>query len=428
MRGRPVIFHIRYPYDILHTFFWKFFLLISLCLLFACEASRVPETVIIPEAPPPNPYLQQFIAEYQHFVDSAFATSRTPGAAIAIVRDTSTIYLRGMGVRKVNKKAQVDEHTVFRLASVSKGFAAVMTGVLVDNQVLHWNDKVTKYLSDFSLNSPEQTQRINLKHVLSHTTGLPYHTYTNLVEDGLDILTIAAQMPTVNLIGPEGTIYSYQNAAYSLIEEVMRSATGQSYRDLLATRLLTPLRMHDASTSYEAIEHHKNTAQPHVGSRLRWLPTRIKDEYYNTVSAGGVNASASDMAQWLKLLLGHRPDVISEAALDTIFSPMVKTKNERRYFRQWKEVQEASYALGWRVLDCGTDTLMYHGGYVDGYRSEIAVNRKENIGVCMLANAPSGFTNVCIPAFFRLYQRYAKDIRAWEDELYKPVLREQRVP
>ena len=408
------------------TIFSCFILLVN--LLSACETSQVPETVIIPDTPPPNPHLDQFITEYEHFVDSAFAASRTPGAALAIVRDTSTLYLKGLGVRKVNKKKPVDAHTVFRLASVSKGFASVMTGVLVDDQILRWDDKVTKYLPDFALNSSEQTQRINLKHVLSHTTGLPYHTYTNLVEDGLDILTIANQMPTVNLIGPEGTIYSYQNAAYSLIEEVMRSATQQSYRDLLAIRLLKPLNMQDASTSYEAIEEHNNTARPHVGSRQRWLPTRIEDKYYNTVAAGGVNASISDMAQWLKLLLGHRNDIISDAALDTVFTPVVKTKNEHRYFRHWNNLEEAYYALGWRVLNCEADTLMYHGGYVNGYRSEIAVNRKENVAICILANAPSGFTNVCIPAFFRIYQRYAEDIRAWEDELYKPVLREQRVP
>ena len=134
------------------------------------------------------------------------------------------------------------------------------------------------------------------------------------------------------------------------------------------------------------------------------------------------------MGEWLHLLLGNRPDVISQAALDTIFTPVVKTKNEGRYFRRWPEVQEAYYGLGWRVLDCTPyDTLVYHGGYVNSYRSEIAVNRKEGLAVCALASVPGSFTGRCIRGTFELYRQYADSIHWWEETQRYPVLEREAV-
>ena len=116
-------------------------------------------------------------------------------------------------------------------------------------------------------------------------------------------------------------------------------------------------------------------------------------------------------------------DVISAAALDTIFTPVVKTRNEARYFRSWPQVQEAYYGLGWRVLDCGPDTLVYHGGYVNSYRSEIAVNRREKLAVCVLASVPGQFTGRCIRGAFDLYQQQADSIRWWEETQRYPLVR-----
>ena len=323
----------------------------------------------------------------------------------------------------MGKPDSVNIHTVFRLGSVSKGFASVLAGTLVDDSLLAWDDKVRAYLPDFTLNSPEQTRRVNIKHLLSHTTGLPYHTYTNLIEYGDSILSIAALFRDINLIAEEGKIYSYQNAAFGLIEEVAKTATGQDYNTLVTARLFRPLNMLDASVTHEGIISNPNRAKPHVRTTNSWRAYPVSEKYYNAVSAGGVNASIADMGQWLKMLVGNYPEVVSEAALDTIFTPMVETNNERRYFSSWPRVQEATYGLGWRILDCAPgDTLVYHGGYVNSYRSEIAVNRKERLAVCVLASVPGSFTRRCIRETFNLYDQYADSIQWWEDNQRYPVI------
>jgi beta-lactamase class C len=144
------------------------------------------------------------------------------------------------------------------------------------------------------------------------------------------------------------------------------------------------------------------------------MRTEVSTKFYNAVAAGGVNASISDMSQWLLLLLGNRPDLIHPSTLDTVFAPRIKTNNERRFFSDWLGDKEAFYGLGWRILHTPTDTIIYHGGYVNSYKGEVAINRKEKVGVCILMNGAGSLAGTLIPGFFERYETYADSIHAWK--------------
>ena len=373
----------------------------------------------------PNPYVGQLLDQYEKTILSLKTKTRTPAIAIAIVQDSSILYLKGFGVREVGKPDSIDVNTVFRLASVSKCFAPVLTGLLVEDGVLSWDDPVIKYLPGFELKSKPFTDSLTIKHVLSHTTGLPYHTYTTLVEDGIDLKTMISKLKDVNMIDKPGETYSYQNVAYSLIAEVVEAATGKTYEQLVIERIFTPLKMNEASISYAGILENTNVARPHLMHRKGWKATAIKNTYYNVAPAGGINASISDMAEWLKALLGSQKNFIENKTLDEIFTPTVKAKSKNRNFRRWIEPANSYYALGWRVLNFKNDTLLYHGGYVNGYRSEIALNRKNKIGICVLSNAPGSLVDNSVPYFFHLYFDQRKAIQDW-DRQQAAVARESR--
>jgi beta-lactamase class C len=70
--------------------------------------------------------------------------------------------------------------------------------------------------------------------------------------------------------------------------------------------------------------------------------------------------------------------------------------------------------MGWRVLNFKEDTLIYHGGYVNGYRSEVAIHRKNKIAICVLVNSPGTLADISIPKFFELYSKHQVAITRWE--------------
>ena len=348
----------------------------------------------------PAPELLHAIHTLDTFIENAIQTGQTPGAAVAIVADGKVLLAKGYGKRAVADDLDTDVHTAFRLASLSKSFAAFLTGRLVEKERLNWNDPVVQHLPDFCLLSDEQTRALQLTHLLSHTTGLPYHTYTNLIEAGKTTEEIIPLLGEVELIGEVGTIYSYQNAAFSLIEVVAEAVTGLNYEDNLEREVFEPLRMRDASASLEELLLHGNAAMPHKGGNGLWRQFNPSSKYYNAGPAGGINASASDMAQYLLAMLGNRPDLMGSANLRKIGSPYIHTPVRWKYFRHWKQLEKAHYGLGWRILRLTDgESLLYHGGHVAGYRAEMAVHPEEGWGICVLFNSAPSIANQCVPLF-----------------------------
>ncbi len=346
------------------------------------------------------------LSEYEAYIQESLELSGTPGATVAIISDSSIIYLKGFGVRSVDTQDPVDTHTVFRLASVSKCLTAVLIGSMVEDSVFSWDDPVTKFLPEFELKSPEHTQQLTIRHVLSQSTGLPYHTYTNLIEEGWEHSALINELKTVDLVSQPGKIYTYQNVAYSLVDDVVAAATGNSFAHELKARIFGPLHMANASVSYEGITNNANTALPHLFRGRKWKPIPISSTYYNTAPAGGINASITDMAKWMLAVLGNEADVIKGETVAQLFEPEVRATAKNRNFNRWSRIKRSYYGLGWRVLNFKSDTIAYHGGYVNGYRSEVAVHPKKRIAICVLANGPSSFSDHAIPAFFKIYDKY----------------------
>lgn len=370
------------------------------------NAEPEPKTVNPdPEESVMDESLTRYLNEFEQKFEEGLKSKKIPGAAVAIVKDGRVVFQKGFGVKEKGKPDLVDEHTVFRLGSVSKGFASVLTGVLAEDGVVGWDSPVSGYLETFRLNDPGQTHRVQIKHLLSHTSGLPRHAYTNLVEDGLPLDDIISRLETVPLISKEGRQLSYQNAAYSAIEKVLEIQTNTDFNTLLEQKLFEPLMMIHTSANYESINNSENRAMPHVFySRSRGrVPISISTKYYNAVSSGGINSSASDMGKWLLLLTGYHPDIISGKTLEEVYEPLATIHN-RRYSRFWDGVNESHYGLGWRVLENHGQKIVYHGGYVNGYRSEIAFAPEDGVGICILINTNSNYPLEVIPEVFNYFK------------------------
>lgn len=392
-----------------------YYWLLSLIFLLATCTNSIIEKEKKEKTPPSNPHLQAFTKEYVEQFNLLFSATNTPGAGLVIIKGDEILHQSGYGTKSAFSNDSVDVHTVFRIGSLSKGFASVLAGILVEKGTLKWTDKVQDFVPEFVLKDPLQGQRVNLIHLLSQTSGLPYHAYTNLVEAGLDVRKIAADFKKVNLISKEGEIYAYQNAAYSLIGTILETVKKQPLPQIFAEELFDPLNTPHFSTDYESLINEENLAFPHSGGNGNWRNRKISKKYYNAIPAGGINASITDMGEWLQLLLGNRPDIIQQKTLDEIFKPRINTNNKRRYFKNWSMVEGTYYGLGWRVLTNERDTFIYHGGYVNGYRGEILIHPKEKLGICVLANAPSKLPNQSIPAFLEVYAAKRDSILGWEE-------------
>lgn len=347
--------------------------------------------------------LQELLQNYEAWLDAEIESSGTVGAAVAITYKNRIAFLKCYGTRKSGTSDSIDEHTIFRLASVSKPVTGVLTGVLAQENILDFDERVGEIIPGFRLANTKYARELTIRNLLSHTTGLVPHAYDDLVEGHVPFNTIFTRLPQAGVTAAPGQIYGYQNVMFSLVDTIMAVKTSKNYRNLVKEKIFEPLGMQDASTDFQSFTDNPNKAYPHSGAKGNYRPIRLNDRYYTTAPAAGINASISDMAQFLIGLLDEDKPLLSEEICQTLFEPQIVTHLRSGYFRYWDQVQSKNYGLGWRLVDYKNRNIAYHGGYVHGYKAEIALCKQEQIGIVYLTNSPNTVASQSIPTFLNAF-------------------------
>jgi beta-lactamase class C len=363
-------------------------------------SAQVQVNAIEEKAPVP---LSLVFKEFVSFMEQELDSTQTVGAAYTIVHGGEVVYTGTYGVLENGSKKEVDEHTLFRLASVSKGFAGVLASILEQDGFFSLNDRVVEHYPGFLLKDSVSTADLTIRNLLSHTSGLVPYAFDNLVEADQELSTIIERLDEVEISAPPGELYGYQNVMFSMLDPIARKTTGIPYQELLEEKIFNPLGMFDASAGPVDIKRNPNIAYPHVRTKNGYVALHAHDGYYNVLPAAGVNASISDMGQWLLALLGYKPDWVSDTVRSTIATPVIYTPLKWRYTRYWKPFRERYYSLGWRIYNYQGRQIVYHGGYIRGYRAEIAFCPSEDVGIAFMQNSPNNLASRCVPTFMDLF-------------------------
>jgi beta-lactamase class C len=321
-----------------------------------------------------------------------------PGLAMAIVQDGKILVMRGYGVVDAHGTEPVTTDTVFRLASLSKGFAATLAAMLVHNGLLGWDMRIADHLPAFRLASLQYTTSLTVRDILSQRAGLTHNTYDRDLESDVPFEELVQKLANAPMACAPGECYAYQNVSFSLIGDIVFAVTGDFYTHQVESRIFQPLGMYNSSYGREALEASPSWARPHVRGAGGWVPVRTREAYYRIPPAAGVNTSIHDMAQWLIAQMGHRPDVLSAEVLADVHTPLVPTPDQM-HGAPWRRerLSSAFYATGWRIFNYAGHTLVFHGGAVQGYRSEIAFLPDHDIGAVLLWNSESAVPSGLMP-------------------------------
>lgn len=345
------------------------------------------------------------------YFEKAIASGQIIGAGVSVVRGDSIVFSGGFGQRQSNSGKKVNGETIFRLGSLSKGFTGILAAQLEEEGAVDWDQKVSDCIPEFKLGTGLHSASITLANLLSHSTGAPYHSYTNLIEAGLPLMDITRRFQSVEPISEPGGMYSYQNALFAISGELMTKASGQSFPEAMDARFFGPLGMCTTTMDHNTLLEAENVAIPHVRRRRGWRPLKLKNSYYNAIPAGGINASAEDMGKWMRFLLGHNPEVMQQSVIQKAFTPFIEIPGRSKYYQRWPGHQESHYGFGWRIHTYAKEegapvqTIWHHGGSVNNYRNEIAMYPDEDLGICVLFNSNTRLSGKVIPDLYKLVQQ-----------------------
>lgn len=321
--------------------------------------------------------------------------NRIAGMAVAVTDRKKVIYSEGFGVDNAMRPDVPAYHdAMYKIASVTKTVVAIMIMRLVEQGVLELDTPIIHYIPWLTLSNPESAQKMTLRHLLMHTSGLPGDFY--MEEGSRDAATIdqvvKATLPKFENLLPCGEQFCYSTWGYNLIGTVATAVTGKSISELLSEYVLTPLGMqtttfdyHVAST-YPLSLPHKKTQD---GGFCVIHHQRVNTVYY---AGGGLYSNASDMCAMLRFLINNaRTDsgdqLLTEASLAQMLGKYHRRPNRPDCFYGMAIMQE-EYDGGWI---CG------HTGNYDPYNCSVFADLEKGYGIVMLANTDISGVRYDIP-------------------------------
>jgi N-acyl-D-amino-acid deacylase len=292
-----------------------------------------------------------------------------PGLAVAVIRKGDIVKAQGYGLANVEHKVQVTDETIFQSGSIGKQFTSTAIMLLVDDGAIALTDPLTKFFPA----GPPAWRQITVRHLLSHTSGIPDYNDGQLdyrrdyTED--ELVTFAQSL------APEfapGADWRYSNTGYILLGAIVRKASGKFYGDVLRERVFAPLGMTTARVISEAdIVPNRAAGYQLANGTLQnqaWVAPSL-----NTTADGSLYLSLRDLIAWDRGLASRA--ILKPESWDAIFSPTTLTSGRKH-----------PYGFGWIVDREAGQPVLRHSGAWQGFKSSIARYLGDQVTVIVLAN------------------------------------------
>lgn len=320
------------------------------------------------------------------WIEAQMAYRGQPAISVGIVYDQELIWSKGFGVADISQQTAATPQTLYRIASITKLFTATAILQLRDGGKLQLDDPITKHLPWFQVQNPyDGAPPITIRHLLTHTSGLPreaafpYWTDNNFPSSQAMRDALPNQISAI----PTETRWKYSNLALALAGEVVASVSDQAYTDYVEQNILNPLGM--TNTFVQAVPPDHPLLATGYGRRLPDGTRAIMphSDCEGITPAANMASNVEDLAKFIMLQFRD-----GAAGGQQILRGSTLREMQRIH---WLEPEwTAGWGLGFNIERKNNKTLIGHGGALQGYRTQIRLCPADKIGVIVLTNGDDG--------------------------------------
>ncbi|WP_433753573.1 serine hydrolase domain-containing protein [Paenibacillus amylolyticus] len=284
----------------------------------------------------------------------------------AIMDEGQYILSDSVGLHDKASQKPVDKDSMYGIGSVSKMVVTAAAMKLVDSGKIDLDEPLTSYIKDFKMADARYTQ-ITPRMLMNHSSGLYGTHYGNsmLFEDNdtrnHDELLLKLQ--SEKLKSKPGAFSVYCNDGFQLLELMVERVSGLSYSEYIAEYISEPLKLESTKTPLDSFDR-AQLSETYWPTLEMTMPT----ENANIIGTGGVYSTAEELSQFGEVLMGNRPDILSESAVKAM-----QSHEYRKGIWVSDEQNTINYGLGWDAVDLapfsdygitalakGGDTMLYH--------------------------------------------------------------------
>lgn len=317
-------------------------------------------------------------AHIEDTVAKFMAARHVPGLAVAVVEQSKYQWSSGFGLADLEGNVPASEHTLFRLASISKTLTAVGAMQLWQLGQLDLDAAVQKYCAAF----PRKPWPVTTRQVLGHVAGIRHYRsdsqedpesgntrhFDNPIEAGLDFFKDDP------LLTPPGAHYHYSTQGYTLVGCVMEGASGTSYADYMRRNVFIPAGMEQtrADDRFAIIPYRSRFYRKTAAGTVE--NADFLDSSYK-LAGGGWLSSAQDMARFEVAIL--KDQLLHQATLELMWTQLKPADGTKA---------EDTYGLGWMLHTVHGVAAVGHTGSQQGTSTAFLIAPAQHAGVVVLAN------------------------------------------
>ncbi len=345
-----------------------------------------------------------------------------PGIGVGIVMGDKLVFAKGYGYRDYEKKLPFTPTTLCQIASNTKLFTAVASGLLVDEGKLAWDKPVRESVPVIRFYNDELNDTVTLRDMLAHRTGITRHDTIWYQSDD----TRKQLFDKLKYLEPQEPLrqtFLYNNLMYAAAGYIIELQSGRVWEEFVRERILKPLEM--ASTVYSIADMLK---QPDFGvpfTEKRDSFELYRLPYYEDIGGvapcGAIISNIDNMSHWLIALMNDGKyagnQVLPSAVLKATLEPAIALPNTEAETRGYWEVLNPAYGMGRETASYRGHLLTYHGGDLPGFHSQVSFMPRERIGVLVFVigdHCASLYNTVSSSVYERLL---GMDLTPWSERL-----------
>ncbi|MBM6401413.1 serine hydrolase domain-containing protein [Phycicoccus sonneratiae] len=324
-----------------------------------------------------------FATDLAATLDELAAKHRVPGVSVAVLRGDE-VALATSGVVNTRTGVPVTPDSLFMVQSVTKVVTATLVMQLLDDGLVALDDPVVRHLPRFRTGEPEQSRRITIRHLLTHTGGFEGDLWapTTAGPDALErfVADLVGEAPQVS---PPGERFSYCNAGFGTLGRLVEVLRDETFEQAVRTRIAEPLGIEEiAFWADQALAF--RTAIGHVGDDLRPLRHWAVMPPSNPAAGNQLALSARGLLSFARMHLddGRAPDgtrLLGAATARMMREPQVEHPAVLG--------PHSRQGLGWWLRRGG---LVEHGGGSLGVSSMLRTSPRHRVAAVVLTNSESG--------------------------------------
>ncbi len=310
-----------------------------------------------------------------------------PGLSLVAVVGDSVVFMESAGVQGRYNAEPIGYTTLFSAQSISKTFTSLACLVATQEGLLALDTPVIHYLPEFrvqSIHDSEAYKHITLRHLLSHTSGLPADAPGGNIftadHKGAVYVPLDERISSLNevwLTHEVGSQYSYSNIGFDLAARVLEEVTGELFHQYMKRKVLDPLQMTQSTFHLDSVAMMPSIAKGHCYNTQDPLPVK-----FSALGAGGLYTCSADMAHFLQAAIQRFPQILDSATYQELVD--IPFSNEI-----------SGYALGLTVNHLTYCTLQYsHTGNGYGFTTSMAWIPEYKVGVSILCNREAAFNGL----------------------------------